>query len=119
MCWYILDIPVNTTDPVIIKEILEGVEGIGSVSVACSYNCYNYNWYVDFVSNPGRQPNIMIKDNFVTGDQPQISAHKQTDGYYQFNPLPGDMLSTVHTLPQVYSDINIYQIIMLFPVYAV
>ena len=101
MFCYVVDIPVNTTGAVV-KEILEGLRGIGSVSVGGSYSCYRFTWYVDFVSNPGRQPLITIKDNFVTGAKPNIYTYKQTDGHYKFNPLPGDMLSTVHTIPQVH-----------------
>ena len=105
----IVDIPVNTTDTILVKEILEGMDGIGTVSVRRYGDCYGQTWKIVFESNPGRQPLMEINDEFVTGDHPQLTTEKLYEGHYLFNPLPGDMLSTVHTVPQVYFPLFLHR----------
>ena len=83
------------------KETLEGIDGIGALHVFRNGHCYNYSWYVTFASNPGRQPDMELQENNITGVDAQIDIKHFQDGYYHVDPIPGDFLNTVHTVPQV------------------
>ena len=86
-----------------VKEMLEGINGIGSLQVTHSGNCYDYSWTVTFASNPGRQPLMEVAEHNITGVNARIYIYKSRDGHYLFDPIPGDMLNTEHIVPQVSS----------------
>ena len=91
----------NTMDTTMVKDTLEGINGIGSLQVTYSGNCYRHSWTVTFASNPGRQPLMKVAENNITGVNARIYINKYRDGHYLFDPIPGDMLNTVHIVPQV------------------
>lgn len=85
---------------------LESLEGIGSVSVVKQGDCANFDMITTFLTLPGDLPQMSVTYGQLSGIDAVGSIVTNTDGGLFYDPLTGDMVSTVHSQPQVRLYIN-------------
>ncbi|XP_064635838.1 fibrocystin-L-like [Lineus longissimus] len=90
------------------KDILEASGLVGAVDVTRAGTCAGYEWSVNFVTSTGDQPPMEIDQAFtsLSGISPSANVTTLSDGCLLLDPIPGDMLRTPHTTPQVSVLIN-------------
>ena len=85
---------------------LESLVGIGDLSVIRTGDCANFDLKVTFDSLSGDLPQMTVTDGDLTGIDPASSVSTNVDGGLYYDPLTGDMVSTVESKPQVRLYIN-------------
>ncbi|KAL5019598.1 hypothetical protein ScPMuIL_002490 [Solemya velum] len=93
----IRQIPVEITASSL-RSLLKYNMGTGEVDVENSGECHNLQWKITFTGSPGDQPIWMIL-SWVRGTT--VKVHNEYDGCMWYDPIPGDLLRTTHTEPQV------------------
>ncbi|XP_043545299.1 PKHD1 like 1, tandem duplicate 1 [Chiloscyllium plagiosum] len=99
------DLPVNATASEM-QYALQTISEIGTVSVTKSGNCSAAEWTVKWLSKPGNQPTLKIKDMNVIGVNATVNVYNKQQGGLFSEHLIGDLFRTPHTLPQVEVYIN-------------
>ncbi|XP_060603397.1 fibrocystin-L-like isoform X3 [Ruditapes philippinarum] len=85
---------------------LESIQGMGSVNVVKKGDGANFELTITFLSLPGDLPPMTVLYDRVLGKDVQIIVETKVDGGLFYDPLTGDMVSTVHSSPQVRLFIN-------------
>ena len=93
-------------DDVDFGKELESLTGIGDLSVTKTGNCANFDLRVTFESLSGDLPEMSLSDGDLEGIDAAASVSTNVDGGLVYDPLTGDMVSTVETSPQVRVYIN-------------
>ncbi|XP_064635071.1 fibrocystin-L-like [Lineus longissimus] len=90
------------------KDILEASGLVGAVDVTRGGTCAGHEWLVNFVTSTGDQPQMEIDESStsLSGINPSANVTTLSDGCLLLDPIPGDMLRTPHTTPQVSVVIN-------------
>ncbi|XP_040908783.1 LOW QUALITY PROTEIN: PKHD1 like 1, tandem duplicate 1 [Toxotes jaculatrix] len=89
-----------------LKYALEGIAGMGQVSVSKQGNCRRPKWRVEWLTNPGDQPLIQVDSSSVVGKNAVVSAREMKKGGLLIRSLTGDFLRVWETKPQVEVYIN-------------
>ena len=93
-------------DAVDFGKELGSLTGIGDLSVTKTGNCANFDLRVTFESLPGDLPEMTVSDGDLEGIDTAASISTNVDGGLLYDPLAGDMVSTVEASPQVRVYIN-------------
>uniref|UniRef100_A0A3B4Y513 PKHD1 like 1, tandem duplicate 2 n=1 Tax=Seriola lalandi dorsalis TaxID=1841481 RepID=A0A3B4Y513_SERLL len=89
-----------------LKYALEGIAGMGQVSVAAQGSCRRPQWRVEWLTQPGDQPLIQVNSSSVVGGNAVVSARERKKGGLLIRSLTGDFLRVWETKPQVEVYIN-------------
>ncbi|KAJ8313322.1 hypothetical protein KUTeg_009108 [Tegillarca granosa] len=98
-----------------LKNLIEiNFPDAGVVSVEREGNCANFNYTVTFLTRPGKQPKLQIRDmglevsdtGGLTGSNVSVSLVVLEHGRLMYQPITGDLLRTSHDKPQVAVNIN-------------
>uniref|UniRef100_A0A3B4U1D6 PKHD1 like 1, tandem duplicate 2 n=1 Tax=Seriola dumerili TaxID=41447 RepID=A0A3B4U1D6_SERDU len=89
-----------------LKYALEGIAGMGQVSVAAQGSCRRPQWRVEWLTQPGDQPLIQVDSSSVVGGNAVVSARERKKGGLLIRSLTGDFLRVWETKPQVEVYIN-------------
>ena len=103
--FHVLGLNVSLDEVDFGKE-LESLVGIGDLSATKTGDCANFNLQVTFESLPGDLSEMTVSDGDLTGIDASASVSTDVNGGLYYDPLTGDMLSTVETTPQVRVYIN-------------
>ena len=63
--------------------------------------CPGRLFYVQFDDRAGDQPMIVVKSEGLSGDDVMVTVSEVVPGGMMSSPIPGHMLQTVETTPQV------------------
>ncbi|KAL4228989.1 Fibrocystin-L [Mactra antiquata] len=85
---------------------LRSIEDIGALSVEKRGDCANFAMSVTFLTLPGDLPEMTVTYGDLQGIDAAGSISTNTNGGLYYDPLTGDMVSTVHDQPQVRLYIN-------------
>ncbi|XP_052286416.1 fibrocystin-L-like [Dreissena polymorpha] len=85
---------------------LESVNGIGSLNVNKQGTCAKFDLIVTFLSLAGDQPEMTVTYGNLNGVDAAGTMTTNTNGGLNYDPLMGDLVSTVHSDPQVRLYIN-------------
>ncbi|XP_053388768.1 fibrocystin-L-like [Mercenaria mercenaria] len=96
---------VSLTAAEFVKE-LESIENIGYVEVTKTRDCANFDLITTFLSLAGDLPQMKVNYSQLKGINASGTIVTDTDGGLYYDPLMGDTISTVHSLPQVRLSIN-------------
>ncbi|CAD5116834.1 DgyrCDS5681 [Dimorphilus gyrociliatus] len=89
------------------NDQLETLSGIQDVKVTRTGKCSGYEWRVQFLTYHGDAPDMTISDHSsLQGTDAAASIVQGRNGGIFYYPIPGDMLRTMHDLPQVTVDVN-------------
>ncbi|KAM8882915.1 PKHD1 like 1, tandem duplicate 1 [Synchiropus picturatus] len=89
-----------------LKYTLEGIQGMGDVTVTWKGTCREPLWQVYWVTNPGKQPLLQIDSSKVIGSNAEVFAKVKRQGGMFQRALPGDYFRTMENKPQVEVLIN-------------
>ncbi|XP_026156055.1 fibrocystin-L-like [Mastacembelus armatus] len=89
-----------------LKYALEGIPGMGKVSVTYEGSCLRPSWGIKWLTNPGDQPLLQIDASSVIGENPVVSALETQKGGLLRQSLTGDFFRVWETKPQVEVYIN-------------
>ncbi|XP_062266639.1 PKHD1 like 1, tandem duplicate 1 [Platichthys flesus] len=89
-----------------LKYALEGIAGMGQVSVWSQGTCRQPKWKVEWLTNPGGQPLIQINSSSVVGGNAVVSAQQRRMGGLYIYKLGGDFFRVLELKPQVEVSIN-------------
>ncbi|KAM3595703.1 uncharacterized protein V6R79_001361 [Siganus canaliculatus] len=89
-----------------LKYALEGIAGMGQVSVKWQGTCRRPKWRVEWLTRPGDQPLIQINSSSVVGDDADVSASEKKKGGLLLRSLTGDFFRVWESKPQVDVYIN-------------
>uniref|UniRef100_A0A3Q3JRM8 Polycystic kidney and hepatic disease 1 (autosomal recessive)-like 1 n=1 Tax=Monopterus albus TaxID=43700 RepID=A0A3Q3JRM8_MONAL len=89
-----------------LKYALEGIAGMGQVSVSKQGNCKNLVWEVKWLTKPGDQPLIQVDSSSVVGNNVAMSVSEIVQGGLLIRSLTGDFFRVWETKPQVEVYIN-------------
>ncbi|XP_071356429.1 PKHD1 like 1, tandem duplicate 1 [Trachinotus anak] len=89
-----------------LKYALEGIAGMGQVSVAQQGSCRRPKWRVEWLTNTGDQPLIQVNSSSVVGSNAVVSARERKKGGLLIRSLTGDFFRVWETKPQVEVYIN-------------
>ncbi|XP_076610974.1 PKHD1 like 1, tandem duplicate 1 [Chaetodon auriga] len=89
-----------------LKYALEGIAGMGQVSVSKQGSCRRPKWKVEWLTKPGDQPLIQVNGSSVVGENVVVSAREKKKGGLLMRSLTGDLLRVWETQPQVEVYIN-------------
>uniref|UniRef100_H3CIT5 PKHD1 like 1, tandem duplicate 1 n=1 Tax=Tetraodon nigroviridis TaxID=99883 RepID=H3CIT5_TETNG len=99
-----LSVGINEED---LKYALEGIEGMGQLSVQWQGTCRSPKWRVEWLSKPGDQPLIQVNDSSVFGGTNiVVSAEEKKKGGLLMRSIAGDLLRVCESKPQVEVLIN-------------
>ena len=101
----VLGLDVSLDDVEFGKE-LESLRGIGDLTATKTGDCANFNLRVRYDSLPGDLSEMTVSDGDLTGIDASAAISTNVDGGLYYDPLTGDMLSTVESTPQVRVYIN-------------
>ncbi|XP_053372850.1 fibrocystin-L-like [Mercenaria mercenaria] len=89
------------------KRELESLQTIGGVKVQkSSRGCFKVDISIEFLTLAGDLPELTVNCDQLRGKGPSCSVSTLTDGGLYYDPLSGDMLSTVHDAPQIRLYVN-------------
>ncbi|XP_076438726.1 fibrocystin-L-like isoform X2 [Babylonia areolata] len=94
------DLEVDT-----VRDKLSAVQGLGDVDVERQGHCAAFTYTVTMATLGGDQPKLQINSQ-LTGNSVATSVTTEVDGSLWYRPIPGDMLKTVHSDPQVTTYFN-------------
>ncbi|KAM9340526.1 fibrocystin-L-like [Symphorus nematophorus] len=89
-----------------LKYALEGIAGMGQVSVSWQGTCRRPKWRVEWLTKPGDQPLIQVNSSSVVGNNLVFSAREKKKGGLLMRSLRGDLFRVWETKPQVEVHIN-------------
>uniref|UniRef100_A0AAX7VHS5 Polycystic kidney and hepatic disease 1 (autosomal recessive)-like 1 n=1 Tax=Astatotilapia calliptera TaxID=8154 RepID=A0AAX7VHS5_ASTCA len=89
-----------------LKYALEGIAGMGQVTVQKSGTCRRPQWSVKWLTKPGDQPLIQFDYSSVVGENVIISATETRKGGLWIRSLTGDFFRVWENKPQVEVQIN-------------
>ncbi|KAK9526506.1 hypothetical protein VZT92_015203 [Zoarces viviparus] len=89
-----------------LKYALQGIAGMGEVSVKRQGSCRDPKWRVEWLTRPGDQPLIQVVGSSLVGQNAGVFAHEKTKGGLLTRSLTGDYLRVRETKPQVEVYIN-------------
>ncbi|XP_060949378.1 PKHD1 like 1, tandem duplicate 1 [Limanda limanda] len=98
-----LSVDISAKD---LKYALEGIAGMGQVSVWYQGTCRQPKWKVEWLTNPGDQPLIQINSSSVVGENAVVRAQQRRMGGLYNYKLGGDFFRVVEHKPQVEVSIN-------------
>ncbi|CAM2722167.1 unnamed protein product [Rotaria socialis] len=94
-------IPVNV-DPTELSNRLQASSDFGFLNVTRLRDCTGYSYTIEWLTNGGQKSDISISNaNSVMPIGTTVTASVMKRGGVLFNPLPGDMTRTYHTISQV------------------
>ncbi|XP_075907773.1 fibrocystin-L-like [Nelusetta ayraudi] len=89
-----------------LKYALEGIPGMGQVSVSWQGTCRRPKWKVVWLTRPGDQPLIQINSSSVVGENLDFSAKERVKGGLLMRSATGDLFRVLEDKPQVEVIIN-------------
>ncbi|XP_034748677.1 fibrocystin-L-like [Etheostoma cragini] len=89
-----------------LKYALEGIAGMGQVSVTWQGNCRRPKWRVKWLTKPGDQPLIQFNSSSVVGKNAVVLAFEIEKGGLLRRSMTGDFFRVWETKPQVEVFIN-------------
>ncbi|XP_025757857.1 PKHD1 like 1, tandem duplicate 1 isoform X2 [Oreochromis niloticus] len=89
-----------------LKYALEGIAGMGQVTVQKSGTCRRPQWSVKWLTKPGDQPLIQFDYSSVVGENVIVSATETQKGGLWIRSLTGDFFRVWENKPQVEVQIN-------------
>uniref|UniRef100_A0A3B4ZZ57 PKHD1 like 1 n=1 Tax=Stegastes partitus TaxID=144197 RepID=A0A3B4ZZ57_9TELE len=89
-----------------LKYALEGIEGIGQVSVTDKGTCRQPKWRIKWLTKGGAQPLMKVDSSSVVGENVVISVKEVEKGGLLIRGLSGDFFRSWETKPQVQVLIN-------------
>uniref|UniRef100_A0A8D3DR72 PKHD1 like 1, tandem duplicate 2 n=1 Tax=Scophthalmus maximus TaxID=52904 RepID=A0A8D3DR72_SCOMX len=89
-----------------LKYALEGISGMGQVSVTKQGSCRRPKWRVEFLTKPGDQPLMQVNSSSVVGRNAYVVADEKKKGGLLIRSLRGDFFRVCETKPQVVVFIN-------------
>ncbi|KAK5854666.1 hypothetical protein PBY51_004842 [Eleginops maclovinus] len=89
-----------------LKYALQGIPGMGEVSISSYGTCKRPKWRVNWLTNPGDQPLMKINDSLTVGNNVVFSITESKKGGLLIRSLTGDYLRVWETKPQVEVIIN-------------
>ncbi|XP_038580507.1 PKHD1 like 1, tandem duplicate 1 [Micropterus salmoides] len=98
-----LSVDISAAD---LKYALEGISGMGEVSVTKQGSCRRPEWMVKWLTKPGDQPLLTVTNLSVVGENAVVSAREITKGGLLMRSLTGDFFRVWETKPQVEVYIN-------------
>ncbi|XP_045915057.1 PKHD1 like 1, tandem duplicate 1 [Micropterus dolomieu] len=98
-----LSVDISAAD---LKYALEGISGMGEVSVTKQGSCRRPKWTVKWLTKPGDQPLLKVTNLSVVGENAVVSAREITKGGLLMRSLTGDFFRVWETKPQVEVYIN-------------
>uniref|UniRef100_UPI0037E8D1AF fibrocystin-L-like n=1 Tax=Semicossyphus pulcher TaxID=241346 RepID=UPI0037E8D1AF len=98
-----LSVDISETE---LKYALEGIAGMGQVSVKQLRSCRRPTWRIQWITNPGDQPLLQVNASSVVGNKVRISAHERTKGGMFYSGLTGDFVRVAEPKPQAEVLIN-------------
>ncbi|XP_053190049.1 fibrocystin-L-like [Scomber japonicus] len=88
------------------KYALEGIAGMGQVSVTYDGECRRPRWRVDWLTKPGDQPLLQVNGSSIVGNNVEAFARERRKGGLLIRSLTGDFFRVWETKPQVEVYIN-------------
>ncbi|XP_041664378.1 fibrocystin-L-like [Cheilinus undulatus] len=88
------------------KYALQGIPGMGEVTVKWLGDCRRPHWRVEWLTNPGDQPLIKANSSMVKGNNVVISARERRKGGLKMKSVSGEFFRTPESKPQVQVTIN-------------
>ncbi|XP_037651430.1 PKHD1 like 1, tandem duplicate 1 [Sebastes umbrosus] len=85
---------------------LQGIAGMGQVSVSMLGTCRRPKWRVKWLTKPGAQPLMQVDDSSVFGQNAVISVREKKKGGLLTRSLTGDYFRVWERTPQVVVKIN-------------
>ncbi|XP_052061742.1 fibrocystin-L-like [Mytilus californianus] len=95
----------HDTSSAALTDILESIDGIGAISIYRYGTCSNFDYHIRFTTLAGDQPQIQVNSS-LAGRKVVVNVYTLTNGGLWYNPIPGDMLYTDHSKPQVLAYVN-------------
>ncbi|KAM7384668.1 hypothetical protein PAMA_011835 [Pampus argenteus] len=89
-----------------LKYALEGIAGMGQVSVTTQGTCRKPKWRIEWLTKPGDQPLIQVDDSSVDGGNAAVYVRETRQGGLLIRSLTGDFFRVWETKPQVEVYIN-------------
>ncbi|XP_035847175.1 fibrocystin-L-like [Sander lucioperca] len=89
-----------------LKYALEGIAGMGQVSVTWQGSCRHPKWTVKWLTKPGDQPLIQVDGSSVVGKNAIVLALEKVKGGLLRRSMTGDFFRVWETKPQVEVYIN-------------
>ncbi|XP_029299003.1 LOW QUALITY PROTEIN: PKHD1 like 1, tandem duplicate 1 [Cottoperca gobio] len=89
-----------------LQYALQGIAGMGQVSVTRQRSCRQPTWKVEWLTKPGDQPLMQVNDSSAVGNNVVVSASEQTKGGLFKKSLTGDHFRVWESKPQVEVYIN-------------
>ncbi|KAM9839131.1 PKHD1 like 1, tandem duplicate 1 [Aulostomus maculatus] len=89
-----------------LKYALEGISGMGQVSVGKEGSCRHPMWRVEWLTKPGDQPLLQVDGSSVVGNKAVVSAVEERKGGLLLRSLSGDFFRVWETKPQVEVYVN-------------
>nr|XP_046273956.1 PKHD1 like 1, tandem duplicate 1 [Scatophagus argus] len=89
-----------------LKYALEGIAGMGQVSVKWQGSCRRPKWRVEWLTNPGDQPLMQVDGSSVVGGNVDMQVREKKKGGLLMRSLSGDLFRVCETKPQVEVYIN-------------
>ncbi|XP_035537797.1 PKHD1 like 1, tandem duplicate 1 [Morone saxatilis] len=89
-----------------LKYALEGIAGMGQVSVTYQGSCRRPKWRVEWLTKPGDQPLMQLNGSSIVGKNVDVFAQEKKKGGLLFRGLLGDFFRVCETKPQVEVYIN-------------
>uniref|UniRef100_A0A8D0AJK6 PKHD1 like 1 n=1 Tax=Sander lucioperca TaxID=283035 RepID=A0A8D0AJK6_SANLU len=89
-----------------LKYALEGIAGMGQVSVTWQGSCRHPKWTVKWLTKPGDQPLIQVDGSSVVGKNAVVSTNEKKKGGLLRRSMTGDFFRVWETKPQVEVYIN-------------
>ncbi|XP_056273684.1 fibrocystin-L-like [Pseudoliparis swirei] len=98
-----LSVDISTED---LKYALQGIAGMGEVSVRSLGSCRAPRWRVEWLTNPGDQPLIQVVGSSLVGQNAAVYAKEKKKGGLLTRSLTGDYFRVWEDKPQVEVFIN-------------
>ncbi|XP_048777455.2 fibrocystin-L-like isoform X3 [Ostrea edulis] len=89
-----------------VKDLLMTIPNIGNVHVKKEGDCAEFEWQVTWLSRMGDLPAATVDGTKLRGISPAATIQTVQNGGLWYNPIPGDMLRTYESTPQVIAYVN-------------
>ncbi|KAK7468041.1 hypothetical protein BaRGS_00036745, partial [Batillaria attramentaria] len=93
-------------DLVVVSDKLSAISTLGDVDVTFNGDCTAFQYTVTMATKAGDQNEMTLDASDVTGNNVVAKVVTQTNGSLYYQPIPGDILRTLHDKPQVELTIN-------------
>ncbi|CAJ1082786.1 fibrocystin-L-like [Xyrichtys novacula] len=98
-----LSVDISAED---LTYVLQGIKGMGQVSVSKQGSCSRPLWRIKWLTNSGNQPELQINGSKIIGNNVKSWVRERTGGGLRIKSLTGDYTRFWGTKPQVEVYIN-------------